>query len=81
MQEMSTKMQLEWRRKQVFELSSKGYNQTQIAKILQISESIIRDLDLLRQRSKENIKNYVDELLPQEYEKCLVGLNTILQEA
>jgi predicted transcriptional regulator len=79
---MSTKMQLEWRRRQVFDLSSKGYNQTQIAKILQISESTIsRDLELLRLQSKENIKKYVDELLPEEYEKCLVGLNAILREA
>lgn len=75
-------MQLEWRRKQVFELSSKGYNQTQIANILKISEATIsRDLDLLRHQSKENIKKYVDELLPQEYEKCLIGLTSILKEA
>ena len=75
-------MQLEWRRRQVFDLSSKVYNQTQIAKILQISESTIsRDLELLRLQSKENIKKYVDELLPEEYEKCLVGLNAILREA
>jgi transcriptional regulator len=79
---MSTKMQLQWRRRQVFDLSSKGYNQTQIANILWISESTIsRDLELLRQQSKENIEKYVDELLPEEYEKCLVGLNAILQEA
>ena len=59
---MSTKMQLQWRRRQVFDLSSKGYNQTQIAKILHISESTIsRDLDLLIQQSKENIKRYIEE--------------------
>jgi predicted transcriptional regulator len=79
---LSTKLQLEWRRRQVFDLSSKGYNQIQIANVLKISEATIsRDLDLLRQQSKENIKKYVDELLPEEYEKCLVGLNAILQEA
>jgi hypothetical protein len=36
---------------------------------------------LLRQQSKENIKKYVDELLPEEYEKCLVGLTAITKEA
>ncbi|MGA6992058.1 MAG: hypothetical protein WBX81_16690 [Nitrososphaeraceae archaeon] len=33
------------------------------------------------QQVKENIKKYVDETLPEEYNKCLVGLNSILKEA
>jgi predicted transcriptional regulator len=75
-------MQVEWRRRQVFELSSKGQSQIEIAKTLQISESTIsRDLDFLRQQSKHNIKRYIDEQLPEEYEKCLVGLNAITKEA
>jgi predicted transcriptional regulator len=82
MQEMSTKMQVEWRRRQVFELSSKGQSQTEIARTLQISESTIsRDLDYLREQSKDNIKRYIDERLPEEYEICLVGLTAILREA
>jgi predicted transcriptional regulator len=82
MQEMSTKTQVEWRRRQVFELSSKGQSQVDIAKTLQISESTIsRDLDYLKQKSKENIRKYIDERLPEEYEKCLVGLTAILREA
>ncbi|MFL6422326.1 MAG: hypothetical protein ACJ71R_01890 [Nitrososphaeraceae archaeon] len=31
--------------------------------------------------SKENIRRYLDETLPEEYEKCLVGLNAIIKEA
>ncbi|MFL6461963.1 MAG: helix-turn-helix domain-containing protein, partial [Nitrososphaeraceae archaeon] len=78
-----TKMQqVEWRRRHVFELSSKGQSQTEIARTLQISESTIsRDLDYLREQAKTNIKRYIDERLPEEYEKCLVGLNTITKEA
>ncbi|MFL6469948.1 MAG: helix-turn-helix domain-containing protein, partial [Nitrososphaeraceae archaeon] len=75
-------IQVEWRRRQVFELSSKGQSQTEIARTLQISESTIsRDLDYLREQAKTNIKRYIDERLPEEYEKCLVGLNTITKEA
>ena len=49
---------------------------------MQINESTIsRDLDFLRQQSKHNIKRYIDERLPEEYEKCLVGLNSITKEA
>ena len=82
MQELSTKIQVEWRRRQVFELSSKGYSQVEIARRLQIHESTIsRDLDIIRERSKENIRKYIEERLPEEYEKCLVGLTAIQREA
>lgn len=74
--------QIEWRRSQVMELSSKGHNQSEIAKILQVDKSIIsRDISFLREQSKHNIKKYIDEKLPEEYEKCLVGLTAILKEA
>ncbi len=85
MQQMNTKMQhqIEWRRTKVMELLSKGEsNQSEIARILQIDKSIIsRDVSYLRQQAKENIKRYIDERLPEEYEKCLVGLTAITKEA
>jgi hypothetical protein len=79
---MSTKMQVEWRRAKVLELLSKGDSQSDIAKTLQVDLSIIsRDVFHLRQQAKHNIKRYIDERLPEEYEKCLVGLNAITKEA
>jgi hypothetical protein len=33
------------------------------------------------QQTIDNIKRYIDELLPEEYEKCLVGLTAITKEA
>jgi hypothetical protein len=79
---MSTKMQVEWRRNKVLELLSMGNPQIDIAKTLQVDLSIIsRDVSHLRQQSKQNIKKYIDERLPEEYEKCLVGLTSILKEA
>jgi hypothetical protein len=66
----------------VVELDSQGHSQPEIAKILQVSIGTInRDLSILRQQAKENIKIYIDERLPEEYEKCLVGLNAITKEA
>jgi hypothetical protein len=32
-------------------------------------------------KQKQNIKKHIDERLPEEYEKCLVGLTQILREA
>jgi hypothetical protein len=43
--------------------------------------TVNRDLSILRQQAKENIKRYIDERLPEEYEKCLVGLTAITKEA
>lgn len=74
--------QIEWRRLQVSELSSKGYHQSDIGRKLQIDKSIIsRDVAHLRIQAKENIKNYINERLPVEYEKCLVGITSIMKEA
>jgi hypothetical protein len=75
--------QIEWRRAKVMELLSKGENnQSEIARILQVDKSVVcRDMSYLRQQAKTNIKKYIDERLPEEYEKCLVGLNAITKEA
>src|SRR6266540_6010325 len=74
--------QIEWRRSQVLELGSKGHSQTEISKILHVDKSIIsRDVALIREQAKHNIRKYIDEKLPEEYEKCLVGLTAILKEA
>jgi predicted transcriptional regulator len=73
---------IKWRRSKVQELASQGYNQSEISKILQISQPTInRDITCLRQQAKENIKRFIDERLPEEYEKCLVGLTAITKEA
>ena len=56
-------------------------SQVEIARKLQIYESTIsRDIDYLKEQSKQNIRKYIDEKLPHEREKCLVGLTAILKE-
>jgi hypothetical protein len=73
---------VEWRRNKVQELASQDYNQSEISRVLQISQPTInRDITYLRQQAKSNIKKYIDERLPEEYEKCLVGINMIKKEA
>jgi hypothetical protein len=53
----------------------RGPSQPEIATILRVGLGTInRDLSFLRQEAKANIKKYIDERLPEEYEKCLVGL-------
>lgn len=80
--EPKEKDRIEWRRGKIQELSSKGHSQREIAQILQVSSGTVnRDLSILRQQAKANIKKYIDERLPEEYGKCLVGLTAITKEA
>jgi len=73
---------IDWRRSKVQELTSQGHSQRDIAQILQVSNGTVnRDLSFLRRQAKTNIKRYIDERLPEEYEKCMVGLTAILREA
>src|SRR6187200_3329006 len=73
---------IEWSRAKVMELLSKGESkQSEIARILQVDRSIVRrDIAYLRQQARHNIKRYIDERLPEEYEKCLVGLTAITKD-
>jgi hypothetical protein len=74
--------QVQWRREKVQELYSKGYSQREISQTLQVGLATVnRDVAYLRDQAKNNIKRYIDERLPEEYEKCLVGLNAITKEA
>jgi hypothetical protein len=80
--EMEQQNQLQWRRDKVQVLYSKGYSQREISQTLQVGLATVnRDITYLRQQAKANIKKYIDERLPEEYEKCLVGLNAITKEA
>jgi hypothetical protein len=77
---MSTKMQVQWRRAKVLELSSQGYTQSEISKSLQVDESVIsRDKAYLRQGAQENLKTHIQDKLPEEYQNCMVGINQVLK--
>lgn len=71
--------QIDWRRDKVLQLAADGYSIREIASILKISHATIgRDIILLRQQAKQHIRKYIDERLPFEYHKCLVGLDAIV---
>jgi transcriptional regulator len=49
----------EWRRSKVLELSSHGYSQSDISRILQISQlTISRDLHYLEKQARNNMTSY-----------------------
>jgi hypothetical protein len=74
--------QIEWRRDKVLDLSSKGHTEREIAKVLQVCcATVHRDITILKQEAKESISRYIDEQLPAEYHKCLVGITAIMKES
>lgn len=72
---------IQWRREKILLLSSQGYSQRDIADKIKVCVGTVnKDLSFLREQAKENIKKYVNEKIPEEYEKCLTGLSSILKE-
>ena len=70
---------LRWRRNKILELSSQGHSERDIATMLQVSLGTInRDLHILKKLAQANISKYVNEKLPLEYQKCMIGLDAIL---
>ncbi|MDR4512606.1 MAG: hypothetical protein MRJ93_12980 [Nitrososphaeraceae archaeon] len=73
---------VEWRREQAQLLASHGYSQRDIASKLQVSIGTVnKDISFLREQAKKIIQEYIDEKIPEEYEKCLTGINSILKES
>src|SRR5215207_10953228 len=71
---------IEWRRNSVLELSSQGRTEREIATILKVGPATIgRDLAYLRKQSQENLKSHIQERLPEQYQKCINGLNQVLK--
>jgi hypothetical protein len=73
---------VDWRRNKVLELLVQGQNQYDIAEVLQISQpTISRDVQYLRSKAKEDIELHINEKLPEEYQRCLTGINQVLKIA
>jgi hypothetical protein len=74
--------QIEWRRSQVLELSSQGQTERQIATVLKVGRTIVhKDLAYLSRQAKESLRTHVQDKLPEEYQKCMVGINHVLNMA
>ena len=73
--------QIEWRRTQVLELSSEGYNQREIAQKLHIDKSAVnRDILFLRKQARENLQYHIHDRIPEEYQNCMTGMKRNLRQ-
>jgi transposase len=75
------KEQIEWRRARVLELDSQGYNQNEIAVKLQIAKGTVNsDLAYLRRQAQQNLQKHIDKTVPEEYQKCMIGMKRNLKQ-
>jgi hypothetical protein len=83
MEHLSTQVErrhIEWRRAKVLELSSQGHSQREISDIIHVGIGTVnRDMVYLRNQAQENLKTHIQDKLPEEYQKCMTGINQVLQ--
>jgi transcriptional regulator with PAS, ATPase and Fis domain len=85
MKQMTSEMkqqQINWRRAKVLELSSQGYTEREIAEELQpiAPVTVHRDLVHLRQQAQESLQKHIHETVPEEYQKCMIGMKRNLRQ-
>jgi predicted transcriptional regulator len=70
------------RRDKVFELSSRGYSQYDIAKILNVSPALVNsDLKQVYAKARETFNTYLQEELPKEFQKALSTYDYVIKTA
>ena len=71
---------ISWRRDRILELQAQGFNQSDIARVLQIDKSIIsRDMAYLKQQAKSHLKTHIEDTIPVEYQKGMAAINQVLR--
>lgn len=72
--------QIEFRRDRVLELSSQGFSQSDIARVLQIDKTVIsRDMAYLKQHAKQLLKTHIEDTMPVEYQKGIAAIDQVLR--
>lgn len=60
--------EIEWRRSKIIELKSQGLDQREIAKILQVTPTLISyDVQSMRNEAMQNVKDYTTRELPLQF--------------
>jgi predicted transcriptional regulator len=60
--------EIEWRRSKIIELKSQGLDQREIAKILQVTPTLISyDVQYMRNEARDNLKDYTTRELPLQF--------------
>lgn len=77
-----TKQQhIEWRRSKVLELGSRGYSQREIARKLGMNlADVNRDIQFLRKQAQQSLQKHINEVIPDEYQKCMIGMKQNLKQ-
>jgi hypothetical protein len=78
-QQQPKQQHVEWRSR-VLELSSQGRTEREIAQILKVGTGTVhRDVVYLNKQAQDNLNTHIQERLPEQYQKCINGLNQVLK--
>ena len=76
-----SKEAVKWRRTQILELDSQGYTHREIVSKLQIAKGTVsNDLAYLRKQAQDNLEHHIHQTLPEEYQRCMVGMKRNLKQ-
>jgi transcriptional regulator len=63
-------------------MRARGMTHNEITREMQVSRtSITSDIAYIRNQAKESIKEYATEHLPEQYQVCLIALDSIIKRA
>jgi hypothetical protein len=69
------------RRAEVVKYLARGLNQLEISRMLNVDKSTIsRDVQLITQKAKQEIKSYITEHLPLQYAVLLQGVDDLIRQ-
>lgn len=69
------------RRERVFVMLSQGLSETEIANELNVGQSTVcRDVKSIKKESQKQIESIAEDVLPYEYNKCLVSMEQVIKE-
>ena len=61
--------------------SSEGYSRSEICQKLQLDRvTVHRDITLLRHQAQENLQHHIHETVPEEYQRCMIGMKRNLKQ-
>ena len=61
-------------------MQAQGFNQSDIATVLQIDKSVIsRDMAYLRQQAQQKLKTHIEKTMPEEYQKGMIAIDQVLR--
>jgi orotate phosphoribosyltransferase-like protein len=73
--------EIQWRRAKILELKSQGLDQREMSQVLHVSPATITfDLQYLRDKARENVRDYTSKQFPLQFKVSLVAIQNAMKQ-